>query len=307
MENSDFAFHPKVVVLILSYNGKYLLEEAIGSYLANDYPNYEVVVIDNGSRDGTSQYVETSWPQVQVIRTEKNLGYSGGANFGLQHAFEQRKADYVLFTNNDVRADDKIIQALVKTAISDERIGFTIGKVYYYDKPNVLHTVGKRYDEFRWNGGHIGRNETDTGQYDKVEERDWCDDIYWLINKKVYFEIGGYDTEFFLQGEDYDYQARARKAGYKIYYTPEAKLWHMTSKTIGRGSAYVEYFNSRNSLIVQMKHRPKEKYLPFIKAKRSELVKLTPTYISRLRFHFVYRMWLGYYSALQWGKRNNKL
>ena len=297
---------PKVIVLILSFNGKHLLKEAIESYQSNDYSNYEVAVIDNGSTDGTMDYVAANWPDIEIIRTEKNLGYSGGANLGLKYAFEDQKADYVLFTNNDVRADRQIIRALVDAAIADKGIGFTIGKVYYYDRPQVLHSVGKKYDEFRWNGGHIGRNEMDNGQYDQAEERAWCDDIYWLINKDVYDEIGGYDTEFFLQGEDYDYQARAKKRGYKIYYTPEAKLWHMTSATIGRASAYVEYFNSRNPLIVQMKHREKNEYLPFIKTKRKELRKRTPRLFLKCKFRYVLRMWLGYYSAISWGRRNHK-
>lgn len=298
---------PFVLVLILSFNGKHLLKEAIDSYLVNEYSNFEVVVIDNGSIDGTKEYVENNWGNVKVIRTEKNLGYSGGANFGLNYAFVEQKADYVLFSNNDVRADKYIIKALVDTGKGSDKIAFTIGKVYYYDQPEVLHSVGKRYDEFTWNGGHIGRKEKDEGQYDEIAERQWCDDIYWLISSKVYHEIGGYDTEFFLQGEDYDYQARAKNAGYKIMFTPHAKLWHMTSATIGRGSAYVTYFDNRNPLIVQMKHRPEEKYAPFIKYKRKQLLKSTFKLLGKMRFRYVYRMWKGHFSAIKWGKNHNKL
>ncbi|MFW5879978.1 MAG: glycosyltransferase family 2 protein [bacterium] len=298
---------PKVIVLILSYNGKHLLKEAIDSYLANDYPNYEVVVIDNGSVDDTKAYVEANWRNVKVIRTEKNLGYSGGANFGLEYAFDKNNADFVLFTNNDVHADNNVIKSLVETALIDDKIAFTVGKVYYYDNPDTLHSVGKKFDEFWWNGGHIGRNEKDVGQYDKISERHWCDDIYWLINRKVYEDIGGYDTEFFLQSEDFDYQARAKKKGYKIFYTPEAKLWHMTSATIGRGSAYVIFFEVRNKLIVQMKHRAKEMYEKVITTKRLQIIKATPKLLVKMRFKYVFRMWKGYFSALRWGRRNGKL
>ena len=84
---------PKVLVLILSYNGKELLEDSVGTYLANDYPNFEVVVIDNGSSDGTKDYVESQFPEANVIRLEQNRGYSGGFNFGLDYAFVQQKAD----------------------------------------------------------------------------------------------------------------------------------------------------------------------------------------------------------------------
>ena len=81
---------PKVIVLILSYNGKYLLQDSISSYLANNYTNFEVVVIDNGSNDGTQEWVAQHYPEVFVLRTEKNLAYSGGFNFGLDYAFNQK-------------------------------------------------------------------------------------------------------------------------------------------------------------------------------------------------------------------------
>ncbi|MFW6224676.1 MAG: glycosyltransferase family 2 protein, partial [Bacteroidota bacterium] len=81
---------PSIIGLILSYNGKHLLEEAIPSYLDNDYSNFEVVVIDNGSTDGTKEWVNKNYPEVEVLRTEKNLGYAGGFNFGMEAAFNQR-------------------------------------------------------------------------------------------------------------------------------------------------------------------------------------------------------------------------
>jgi len=127
----------KVIVLILSYNGKHLLEDGITSYFANDYPIFEIVIIDNGSTDGTKEWVEKNYTDVFVLRTEKNLGYSGGFNFGLDYAFNKKNADYVLITNNDVKADSKVISELVKVAVTDPIIGFVTGKVYYYDKPDT--------------------------------------------------------------------------------------------------------------------------------------------------------------------------
>ena len=81
----------KVIVLILSFNGKHLLDEAISTYLANNYKNFEVVVIDNGSIDGTKEWSEKNYPDVKVLHTKKNLGYSGGFNFGLEYAFKKRR------------------------------------------------------------------------------------------------------------------------------------------------------------------------------------------------------------------------
>ena len=184
---------PKVVILILSYNGKYLLEDSISSYLSNDYPNFSIVVIDNGSTDGTQEYVKENYPKVSVLRLEKNRAYSGGFNFGLNHAFNEVKADYVLVTNNDVKADKKVISELVKVAQSDDRIGFVTGKAYYFDHPDILQTVGKKEHPIYWNGGHIGNRERDEGQYDAVSERYFADDIYIIVSKKMP-HVGTYRT-----------------------------------------------------------------------------------------------------------------
>src|SRR5450759_1450080 len=105
--------YPKVIVLTLNYNGKQLLDDSITSYLANDYPNFEMVMIDNGSHDGSEEYVKLTYPIVTCIQTGKNLGYSGGFNVGLKYAFDEQKADFALIHNNDVKVASKVISDLV--------------------------------------------------------------------------------------------------------------------------------------------------------------------------------------------------
>lgn len=298
---------PKVIVLVLSYNGKHLLDHSVSSYLLNDYKNFEVVVIDNGSVDGTKEYVENKYPQVKLIRTEKNLGYSGGFNFGLKYAFDEQNADYVLITNNDVKADSKMISALVETAVTDDKIGFTIGKTYLYDNPTVLQSVGRGEDPINWHSQHIGFNEKDIGQYDKVDERPFCDDIHWLVNRKVYEETGGYDTIFKFQAEDFDWQVRAKQAGFKIYFTPYAKIWHKYSATIGKNSSFRLYYDFRNLSIVIMKYREIEFIKKHLRSKLHDLLWLSFKNILKLKWGHVIRAWAGFLSAVYWGFKNKKL
>lgn len=248
------AINPSVLVLILSYNGKELLEDSVRSYLACDYPNFQVAVIDNGSSDGTSSYLKESFPEAILIRTERNLGYSGGMNLGLAYAFDKHDYDYVLISNNDVKADPCAISALVEVAGKDEKIAFVTGKVYYYDAPDTFQTVGKKSHPVLINGGHIGRGEKDTGQYDEDRELAFCDDIYCLVSKEVYATTGGYDPELFLQCEEFEWQLRAKKAGYQIWFAHQAKLWHKESMTIGKRSPLKAYYDARNPLVVIMKN-----------------------------------------------------
>ena len=297
---------PKVLVLILSYNGKPLLEDSVSSYLSNDYPNFEVVVIDNGSSDGTKEYVEDKFPAAKVIRLEKNRGYSGGFNFGLDYAFVHQKADYVLITNNDVKVDQKIISALTETAVQDNKIGFVTGKAYYFDKPDTLQSVGKYEDPVRWNGEHIGLREKDQGQYDEVTERFFIDDIFMLVSRQVYEEVGGYDTTYFFQAEEYDWQARGKAAGYKIMYTPHAKLWHKESMTIGKQSASKAYYDARNPMLVILNHKSPDFFRKYFWSQFGKTVKGFLVSCKQRRFDVAVRKLSGFFSALSWGFKRKK-
>jgi GT2 family glycosyltransferase len=298
---------PKVIVLILSYNGKHLLEDSISSYLKNNYPNFEVVVIDNGSTDGTKEWVEKNYPQVKVLRTDVNLKYSGGFNLGLKYAFSEKKADFVLITNNDVKVDENVIEELVKTAQKDKKIGFVTGKVYYYDQPSILQTVGKYEDPIRWNGEHIGNREKDVGQYEEESERIFADDIYMLVRREVYERVGGYDTMFAFQAEEYDWQARAKKAGFKIYYTPKAKIWHKESATIGKRSAFKAYYDARNPMLVILKHKSPEFFKRYFWYHfKKGVVKSSLVSLKQLRPWVAFKIWQGFLSGMIWGFSNKK-
>jgi GT2 family glycosyltransferase len=298
--------HKKVVVLILSYNGKYLLDDSVSSYLNNNYNCFNVVVIDNGSLDGTKEYVEHKWPNVKVLRTDVNLKYSGGFNFGLRYAFNDQEADYVLISNNDVKADSQVIGSCVEVAEKDDKIAFVTGKVYYYDQPDTLQSVGKKADPIYWNAGHIGKNEKDTGQYEKIMELAWCDDVFWLVSKRIYEDIGGYDEEFAFQCEDFDWQARAKIAGYKIYYTPNAKIWHKDSITIGKRSAFKAYYDARNPLIVHMKYRNPDEFRRVFRKRFYGLIVLTIKYLFKMKMLHIIKNWQGFVSAIIWGLKNHR-
>jgi len=255
---NDKKGYPYVIVLILSYNGKHLLRESLPSYLENEYPNFDVVVIDNGSIDGTKKYVEKYFPRASVQRLEKNRGYSGGFNFGLEYAVHERNADYILVTNDDVWADRKVIEELVKIAEKDHKIGFVTGKVYFYNlkgNKNILQTVGKKLKSPPCFTDHIGLGEEDIGQYDDVAERFLCDDVFMLVRNEVVEKTKGYDEDFFLHHEEVDWQLRSRCLGYKIYYTPHAKLWHKVGmSTGGLGSPLRHFYYVKNEILIIKKH-----------------------------------------------------
>ena len=253
---------PSVYVLILNWNGVMMTTECVESVLKSDYPEFRIVVIDNGSTDGSIAVLRDRFgARIYIIENCANLGYALGFNKGLEYAFVDNSADYCLVMNNDTIIDPKSISALVSIAETDEKIGFVTGKVYYYHDPHVFQSVGMADDPVKWRGEHIGAGEQDIGQYDMVSERSFADDVYTLICKKLYWETGGYNPNFFLQSEETDWQARAKKLGYKIMYTPHAKLWHKVSMTLGLDSALKAYYDARNPMLVILLHKP----APFFK------------------------------------------
>jgi GT2 family glycosyltransferase len=299
---------PCVYVLILNWNGKELMKDSLSSYLGNDYANFKVIMIDNGSTDDSVEYIKRNFQEVIIVQNEKNLGYSGGFNVGLDYAFNRNNADYALISNNDVKADRRVISELVKAAETDDTIGFTTGKVYYYDHPNILQTVGKKSDPVRWNGGDIGVREDDSGQYDEISEREFADDIYTLVRRKLYRETGGYDTTFFLQCEEFDWQARAKTRGYKIIYTPYAKIWHKDSMTLGKTSPKKAYYDARNPMLVILKHKSPEFFRRYLWLHfRKDILKCSlKIVLKNLEMKKAYKIWTGFFSGIWWGFKNKK-
>ena len=259
--------YPTVYIITLNWNTKHDTVECVRSLKEIDYPNFEIIVVDNGSTDGSMDlFKETFDDSITVIDNKKNQGYSKGFNAGISHAMDLG-ADHVLIINSDTYVDRNILTELVNVAETDERIGFVTGKVYYHDlkgKKNVLQTVGKRPDLYRLVGGQIGANEEDTGQYDEVRELEFCDDVFMLVRKEVVQRTGGYDPNFFLQGEQADWQLRAKKMGFKIFYTPHAKIWHRVSlSTGGAESPTRHYFSSRNNILVVFRNGTRAQFRKF--------------------------------------------
>ena len=300
--------YPKVTVLILSYDGKDLLDDAVSSYLDNDYENFEVVVVDNGSTDQTKEYVNENWPNVDVYRTEKNLGYSGGFNFGLDYAFNQLKSDYVLITNNDVKADKQVVSALVSTAMKDETIGFVTGKVFYFEQPNLFQTVGYIENPSTGEVKHRGQREQDKGQYAQDEPLNSSDDVFMLVRREVYEQVGGYDTNFFIQGEQWDWQERGKKHGFKVYFCANAKIWHKESMTIGRTSPFKLFYDLRNTLIVIFEHKSYRQFSKYFwKSFKQQFIIGSLKHFLKGRFKHGYSSVTGFLSGFFWVMRSGKI
>src|SRR3972149_5364896 len=256
---------PKVSIVVLNWNGltdTLLLLKDLSKITISGF-NPEVVLVDNGSKDGSQEkftdYSLSNMPY-RFIQTGSNLGFTGGNNVGMKDAIK-RGADYVLLLNNDVILPKDIFTKLIKVAESDKKIGLLSPKMYFaqgYEfhksryKKNELGRVfwyaGGDIDRDNIYTSHRGVDEVDRRQYNKQSETDVANGACVLIRKEVIKDVGYLREKYFLYWEDADYSERAKRAGWKVVYTPATYLWHKVAQSSGIGSNLNDYFLTRNRL-----------------------------------------------------------
>lgn len=236
----------KVYSVILNWNNYRDTIECVHSIQKTTYPNYEIVIVDNGSADDSQKILEKEFPKIKLIQTGKNLGFAGGNNQGIKYALE-RGADLVWVLNPDTIVASDTLGKMVQ-GISKNDVGIVAPKIYYYDFPNKVWFVGSLLSLKTGRAEHVRYGEIDKGQFDKELCLKWAPGTSLLIKKEVFEKVGFFDEKYFLFYEDVDFCVRARKTGFKIRFSPEAKIWHKVGSTVGRRNPDNEYYKTRNRL-----------------------------------------------------------
>jgi GT2 family glycosyltransferase len=239
---------PSVACVVLNYNGRDVTLEALGSLTRMDYPAYDVIVVDNGSTDGSYEAIAERFPQVVQVRTEENLGPAGGANLGLRHALA-RDDDYVLILNNDIEVARDLLAEMVRVAESAPEIGIVAPKSYYYWDRERIWSAGGRMVFREAATKERGTGELDRGQYDRDEEIGYVNGCAQLVKRAVFEQIGLWDPLFHLSFEDADFCMRARRRGWRCWFAHRARLWHMVSVTAGGYRESRTYHTARSTAI----------------------------------------------------------
>jgi len=253
MEQSIKVDLPLVSILVLNRNGKELLEICVPSILNQNYKNIEIIVIDNGSNDGSIKYLKNRFPQVKIIENKKDIGFSAANNAGIKES----KGEYIFILNNDTEMDKNCVSSLVNIAEDEEysKVGMFSPKILSYFDRNVFDNVGHLIYKDGLNRGR-GKLEKDDQQYDKIEEICFPSGCAAFYRKKVFNEIGLLDEDFHYYGDDTDLGLRARMAGWISMYIPEAIVYHMYSATAGKYSPIKAFLVERNRLWVAIKIFP---------------------------------------------------
>lgn len=237
----------KVFVVTVNLDGERETEECVRSLLKQDYKNFEIIIVDNGSRPTSVRYLKRKLPKTRIIETGQNLGFAGGFNTGIRFA-KKNGGRYVAIINNDTATDSNWLKELVKVAEKNAEVGIVCPKVFFYKHNKTLQTVGIEYKKGSSLFQERGYGEIDKGQYDEDKEVDAACGVSFLINLNLPLSLVLFDEKLFLYYEDIDLSLRMKKAGYKILYAYKSSLRHKLSVTVNKLPGIKIYYSVRNRL-----------------------------------------------------------
>jgi GT2 family glycosyltransferase len=220
----------------------------------NTYQPVEVIIVDNGSKEDPTAACHEAYPDVQVILTGKNLGFSGGNNVGIRAA----KGEYLFIVNNDTEFTPGLLEGLLEVYAQYPDAGIVCPKFHYFYQKGTIEYAGYRpVNMFTGRNGMIGAREKDEGQYDHgVRATHYAHGGGMLVPRHVIEEAGSLHEPFFLYYEELDWSVRIRKKGYKIYFQPKSLIYHKESMTTGKASPLKTYYLTRNRIWFMRRNMP---------------------------------------------------
>ena len=218
--------YPFVSVVVLNYNGKYHLKTCLDSLLRTDYPRFEIILVDNGSTDGSVEFVQQNYPMVKIVRLRKNLYAAGGYMAGVLMA----KGEYVAILNNDIEVDPGWLKALMKYMVKMPWVAAADPKYKYFYQRDLFENsaAAGRWIDYFGNNCTRGVWEVDRGQYDRPV---YIMGVLTLFRRDILLKLGGFDLSYIFGYEDIDIAWRIYLAGYKALYVPEAVIYHKAGGT----------------------------------------------------------------------------
>jgi hypothetical protein len=259
-----------LTTIIVNYNTPKETELAIRSAANASAEGFrhQVIVVDNGSKEPLKLPRDLRRSNVELIRSESNLGFTGGNNLGMSHAVKNYQTDYFFLLNSDAEVEKQSLKLLYEAIKADPKAGLAAPKIYFTsglefhrrsykksEKGKVIWFAGGSIDWPNLVAYHRGVDEVDRGQFDDLTTLDFASGCALLIKRVVTEHVGILDKRFFGYYEDMDFSLRVKKAGYKLLFVPQAVVWHMNSGSVagGAGSKFQQYYQTRNRLLVVAK------------------------------------------------------
>ena len=237
---------PKLSIITVNYNGYNDTEQLIESLQSYLSIPYEMIVVDNGSLENEAVKLKNQFPNVEVVRSERNLGFAGGNNLGIRYA----SADLLLFINNDTYVIDDSLTLLIERMQSEPTLGGISPKILFANEDNLIQFAGYTpLSKITLRNRLIGFCEQDEGQYNNPVFTPFLHGAAMLIRKEAIDKIGGMPEMYFLYYEELDWSLQLRGGGYQLEYNPAAVVYHKESCSVGQDSPLKAYYMTRNRLL----------------------------------------------------------
>ncbi len=247
---------PLVSLITINYNQLGVTCELLDSLRKISYPNYEIIIVDNASKENPKYYLEKHYPEAKVIVSEENLGFSGGNNLGI----EESKGDFLFFVNNDTEINEYVIEQLLDMFDKIPKLGMVSPKLCYYpehkNSPDIIQYVGATpVNPYTARNTTLGVLEEDKGQYTEAKPTPYAHGAAMMVPREIIEKVGMMPEEFFLYYEELDWCEQIRRAGYEIYVEPNALVYHKESISIGKLSTLKTYYLTRNRILFMRRNR----------------------------------------------------
>lgn len=262
------AQRPTITAIVVNYNGREFIGAALQSLRAQTAPPDQIIVVDNQSTDDSVELIRRDFPDVELMRSDTNLGFTGGNNLAAQHA----RGEYLALLNSDAAADPRWLEELSAVLASDPAAAASVGKIHPAQRPDTIEQAGALFNNV---GNYWGRGfgEVDRGQYDKPCEVPGLTGCAMLIRRSALHGAPLFDESLFMYGEELDLTLRLRANGYAIRYTPRAVVLHEGMKSVASAGLsprlFLQRLANRNRLKLIAKYYPASllvRGLPFILA-----------------------------------------
>lgn len=243
-------------IIIVTWNALEHLKNFLPSVTQTDYPDFEIIVADNASSDGSREWITSTYPKIKIASLDENYGYCGGNNRAVPFATK----DILLFLNNDVEVDRNWLHDINRVFNENENIAAVQPKMKAYEQPEHFEYAGAaggymdKYGYTFCRGRIFDEVEKDEGQYDTSPPLFWASGAALAIRKDLFIESGGFDEDFEFHMEEIDLCWRLQNQGYKIGFAPESIIYHLGGGSLPMGSPRKVYYNFRNSLFMLWKN-----------------------------------------------------
>jgi GT2 family glycosyltransferase len=263
---SNTVNNPTVCIIILNWNGFSDTCACIQSLLEMNYSDYQIIIVDNGSKNQEGDRIQEIFPTIDLLKLDRNYGFTKGNNEGIAYALEKYKPSLFLLLNNDTVVETNFLSALVNVSISEDEAYATVPRINYYENKLILAQAGGKISRFTGIVNEYGKNTKNYHIDPLPKPTGFMSGCAALLKLETIKEIGLLYEPFFAYSEDTDYSLRILDAGHKIIFVPNAVVYHKESRSFKgkKGQKMKYYLATRNLILLQHKHRDKYEFPLFI-------------------------------------------